>query len=114
MRADLGATYAWFPVSGISPTTASVTITASATGWASGTLTVDVETPTFYFWSGVPTSRTTLSAPHSLSVSTYLPSCGFCRDEANTDITVHFTVAGSPPNIVTLDRTSVALGKSVD
>ncbi|TML67028.1 MAG: hypothetical protein E6G14_13645 [Actinobacteria bacterium] len=105
-----GATFAEFPVSGISPTAVSATITASATGWLSGTRNVDVVTPTFSFPPYMPTSRTTLSAPHLISVGAFLPSCfGYCTDVANNDITVQFAVTGAPAGIVSVTPASVTL-----
>jgi hypothetical protein len=105
-----------FPASGLSPTApgSPARITATATGWASGTLDLDVVTATFRFVHSdccfdLPTARTTLSAPHALAVGTITPGCGFECDSPNTDITVSFAVTGTPANIVTITPASVTL-----
>src|SRR5207245_3126421 len=107
-----GATSAEFRVSGVAPTTPPVVITASATGWADGTVDMDVVTPSFTFITnfglGMPTTRTTLSAPHTLSVATTSGDSGFC-DLANPAVTVQLTVTGSPANIVTITPASVTI-----
>src|SRR5437588_1633713 len=77
-------------------------------------LHVDVATPTFRFVHSdccfdLPTSRTTLTAPHALAVGTNTPGCGFECDSPNVDISVSFAVTGTPAVIVTITPASVTL-----
>jgi hypothetical protein len=103
----VGTTFVAIPVTGL--VVGVVQITASAPGWTGDVEEVAVVTPTVYFYPyGVQTSRTTSSAPDPISVTTYTPGCGIC-DLANADITVHFTVTGSPASIVAITPATVTI-----
>jgi hypothetical protein len=107
-----GATSATVQVSGVRP--GIVDIAASSLGWTGDVEHVTAAKPTFRFVYSdccfdLPTSRTTASPPHALSVSTVTPGCGTECDSANTDITVSFAVTGTPTNIVTITPASLTL-----
>src|SRR5205807_3998657 len=83
-----------------------------ATGWASSTLDLDVVTPTFRFVHSdccfdLPTSRTTLSAPHALAVGTKTPTRVNASHPLNADTTVSLAKKGTPAGIVTITPATV-------
>ena len=97
-----GSYSANYQVNGISPTsTTPVTITASASGWAGSTTTESVAIPTFYF-SSVPASQTTLSAPTNFYVYTNTPGCGIYCDYYSSATSISFAVNSQTPSIVTV------------
>ena len=102
---DAGATSWSVPVSAVA--VGVVQIAASLPGWTGDSEQVNSVRPTFVF-SGVQTSRTTTSTPDPIAVYTYTPGCGTC-DTANADITVTFTVTGSPANIAAVTPTTVKI-----
>ena len=85
----------------------SAKITASATGWAPSTITIDVVAPTFVF-NGLQTSRTVNGTANSFTVYAYTPGCGYC-DTANADVTVTFSVVSSPAGIETVTPATVKI-----
>jgi hypothetical protein len=85
----------------------SVKITASATGWNSSTITINLPQPTFYF-NGIQTSRTVKGAANAFTVTATTPGCGSC-DLVNADVVVSFSVVSTPTGIETVTPTTVTI-----